>query len=170
MAENATILKADKDHCCAIWRNVLIFVWREVTRPATVDEHRKYIENHVAKHRGPLSLFVITEPKSEMPDSPTREKLAGLLQAAAPVGCGAALVFEGTGFRGAAVRGVATLLNALARQPYPYKSFGTVEAGASWLAAIHVVDGKTGAISAADLIAVVANLRSTTSMSTSVPG
>jgi hypothetical protein len=159
MAENPTIIKVDKDHCCAIWRNVLIFIWREVTRPATVDEHRKYIESHVAKHRTPLSLFVITEPKIEIPDSATREKLAALLLAAAPVGCGAALVFEGGGFRGAAVRGVSTVLNALARQPYPYRSFGTVESGATWLGSIHVVDGKAGAVSAADLIATVNTVR-----------
>ena len=165
MAENATILKADKDHCCAIWRNVIIFVWRGVTRPEAVDEHRAYIEGHVAKRRGPLSLFVITEPQSEMPDSVTRQKLAALLQAAGPVGCGAALVYEGTGFRGAAVRGVATVLNALAKQAFPYKSFGSVEEGAAWLGAVHTdANGKTGAITAADLVNAVRPLRTIMSM------
>lgn len=86
-----------------------------------------------------------------------------MLQAAAPVGCCAALVFEGTGFRAAAVRGVVTVLNTLARQAYPYKSFGTVDAGATWVASMHN-DGKGGTIRAADLISVVAPLRTATSM------
>jgi hypothetical protein len=161
MGENATIIKADKDHCFAIWRNVLIFVWRGVTRRETCDDHRQYIEGHVAKGRGPLSLFVITEHQVELPDSGTREKLASVLQAAAPVGCCAALVFEGTGFRGAAVRGVASMLNALTRQPFPYKSFGTVEAGATWVASMH---GKGGSIPVAELVSAVASLRTATSM------
>jgi hypothetical protein len=162
MGDNATIIKADKDHCCAIWKNILIFVWRGATKPEIVDEHRRYVENHVAKARGPLSIFVITEPQVEIPDSVTREKLAALMLAAAPVGRGAALVYEGSGFRGAAVRGIATVLNALARQPYPYKSFGTVEEGANWLVPVHS-DGKAP-MRAADLVAAVLPLRSATSM------
>jgi hypothetical protein len=167
MGESATILRADKDHCCAIWRNIMIFVWRGVTRPETVDEHRKYIEGHIAKGRGPLSLFVITEAQVEIPDGATREKLAALLQAAGPVGRGAALVYEGAGFRGAAIRGVATVLNALARQAFPYKSFGSVEEAASWLTPIHA-DGKTGTIRPADLVSVIAPLRAVTSMQAAV--
>jgi hypothetical protein len=163
MGENASILKADKDHCCAMWRNIMIFVWRGATKADTVDEHRRYVDNHIAKARGPLSIFVVTEPQVEIPDSATREKLAALLQAAAPVGRGAALVYEGAGFRGAAVRGIATALNALARQPYPYKSFGTVEEGANWLVPIHA-DAKSGPMRAADLVGVVAPLRTITSM------
>jgi hypothetical protein len=160
MTENATLIKADQDHCAAIWRGVLVYVWRKTTRPEVVDEHRKYIENHIAKGRGPLAMVIIIEAQTEVPDGPTREKLAGLMQAAGPVGTCAAMVYEGTGFRGAAVRGVVTVLNTLARQPFPYKAFGHMDAAAAWLTTIHA-DGK-GPITAADLVGVVGRLRAST--------
>ena len=158
--ENAAIVKADQDHCCGIWRNILIYVWRKTTRPEVVDEHRRYVENHVAKGRGPLAIVCIIEDKTEVPDGPTRDKLAGVLQAMGPLGTCGAMVYEGTGFRGAAVRSVVSVLNALARQPFPYKSFAHIEAAAPWLATIHN-DGK-GPVTAADLIGVVARLRAAT--------
>jgi hypothetical protein len=158
--ENATILRADQDHCSGIWRNVLIYVWRNVTRPDAVEESRRYVEGHIAKARGPLAMVIITEAQSQMPDGPTREKLAAVLTAMAPAATCAAMVHEQTGFRGAAVRGIVTVLNTLARQPFPYKSFGDVETASSWMATIHT-DGK-GAIAAADLIGVVGRLRSST--------
>ena len=158
--ESATTIKADRDHCSGIWRNVLIYVWRGTTRPEVVDESRRYVEGHIAKARGPLAMMIITEAQSQMPDSPTREKLASVLTAMAPVATCAAMVHEQTGFRGAAVRGIVTVLNTLARQPFPYKSFGDVETASTWLATIHN-DGK-GPIAASDLIGVVSRLRATT--------
>jgi hypothetical protein len=157
MATNATILKVDRDHACALWRNVMIFIWRGVTRPETVDEHRNFVEKHTLASRGAFSFFVVTEPQSEMPDGPTRDKLAMLLRGAGPAGCCAALVYEGAGFRGAAVRGIVGALNALARQPFPYKVFATVEAGATWVASTHSPAGES--VNAADLSSIVASLR-----------
>lgn len=158
--ESAAILKADRDHCAGIWRNVLIYVWRGITRGDAVDESRKYVEGHIAKARGPLGMVIITEAQVQIPDSPTREKLAGVLTAMAPVATCAAMVHEQTGFRGAAVRGIVTVLNTIARQPFPYKSFGDVETASSWLATIHN-DGK-GPVAASDLIGVVGRLRAST--------
>jgi hypothetical protein len=160
MTENATIIRVDEDHASGIWRSILIYVWRLVTRPEVVDEHQKYITKLVAGGPGPLAMMIVCEAKSEMPDAPTRTKLAGTLDAMAKVATCAAMVHEGTGFRGAAVRGVVTLLNTVARQPFPYKSFGTVDAAANWMLTIHD-DGK-GRIPVVDLVGVVSRLRTLT--------
>jgi hypothetical protein len=47
----------------------------------------------------------------------------------------AAQVVEGTGFRGAAMRSVLTMLQLASRAPYPMKVFDHIEPGARWLSA-----------------------------------
>lgn len=68
-----------------------------------------------------------------MPPSDARESIAGFLRDASDYIQASGVVFEGTGFRAAAVRSVVVSLTMLARQQYPHKVFATLEETALWL-------------------------------------
>ena len=45
-----------------------------------------------------------------------------------------AVIFEGSGFKSAAVRGVVTGMTMLAQQRYPHRVFATIEEASGWYA------------------------------------
>lgn len=130
--ERTKLLHFDHDHALASWESTFVIWWRFDTTQAAVDrlhtELGNFCENHVAP-----SVLTIIGSGAQLPPTEVRERLAAILRDHAHV-VASAVVFEGTGFRAAAVRSVVTGLSLIARQPFPHRIFAEVHEAALWLA------------------------------------
>lgn len=135
------------------WRQFYLIVYTGETTQASVD----LIDEGYARFRerspGPAGLFVVVEDRVPMPPGPVRERIAEFMKAAGGHVRASALVQEGTGFRAAAVRSVATGITLLARQPFPHHVFATVAEASRWL--VKSFDD----VSEAEIAAAVADIR-----------
>ena len=114
---------------------VLLVVWRnETTLKGITDIHRSMREL-AARYPTGIGLFTIVEAEAPMPERAERDALARLLRDFGPNLKASALVFEGQGFRAAAVRSVVVGLTLLAKQPYPHRVFDGPAIAATWLLA-----------------------------------
>src|SRR5258706_3022512 len=123
----------DPDYCFAEWRNVFIIVWRKQTTMEGV-ERLMGLCKAFAADRTSFFLLTVVEMNAPLPDAKVRERLAAFLAEQGPKIKRSAVVFEGSGFRAAAVRGVVTGLTMLARVPYPHKGVGAAREAASLMA------------------------------------
>ena len=132
------------DYCMGTRNGVLILIWRQETTIDGVEAVRREIELLGRAHPKGIGLLTIVEQAAPMPSSQARNGLARTLADFGKVINHSAVVFEGGGFRAAAIRGVVTGLTLLARPPFPHKVFATLEDGASSLAGGLTVDGWEG--------------------------
>lgn len=65
-----------------------------------------------------------------------RDELAKVLRGVSTSVACSALVFEGGGFRAAAVRAITTTINQVARQPFPHRVFATVDEASLWMGSL----------------------------------
>lgn len=133
MAWSPQLVHADKDYALGSLGPIYIVVWRNETTLAGA----QHLASGFGEFRRPgvaHGLVTIVEPGAPLPDSDARETIAKFLRAASDHLVVSAVVFEGEGFRGAAVRGVVTGLTMLARQSYPHRVFGTIDEAAPWYA------------------------------------
>jgi hypothetical protein len=129
----AEVRHIDTSQCLAWYGNVQIILSLE---PPTFEFMRKIVAelDSLAKkvQCGTGALLIIRSNVSP----PTEEARAYIKQELSRSSMlAAAQVVEGTGFRGAAMRSVLTMLQLASRAPYPMKVFDDVEPGARWLAA-----------------------------------
>lgn len=76
-------------------------------------------------------MLTVIEQSASLPPADIRQRLSTALERTVdPVL--SAVVYEGSGFRAAAVRGVVTGLTALKKLPYPHRVFASVNAASEW--------------------------------------
>jgi len=95
------------------------------------------------------------EPACPMPDAAARELMARDMKRHETFTRDMALVYEGDGFRAAALRSVVAGLQLLSRQVVPLKTVATVEQAAAWLAGRRRVER----VAAADIVSAVGAIR-----------
>jgi hypothetical protein len=127
MAIQGEIKEYTPDHLLATWGNVLIAVWRRETTMSGVQSAIRCYEEHAYQHPDGVLLLTIVEEGAPLPETAVRRELARLLDRGAGRTKKSAVVFEGSGFRAAAVRSVITGLALFAKVPYPHRVFGKVE-------------------------------------------
>jgi hypothetical protein len=147
------------DATCAISTVGNSFV-NVLRRPATlemIEEIRRQVQRHFRRCNGvTLALSVLEPGAAQSVPRDVREKSAKLTTDFPSLA--AATVIEGSGFRAAATRTAVTTMFLFARPPYPYKVFGDLAEGASWV----IETGKRGAplsVTADDLVRAVAEAR-----------
>jgi hypothetical protein len=155
MPTDAATFSADAEHCIAMWRNVLIQIWRTATSEVGARNARAAGAKLLAATQGPLGCIVVVERDAAMPSPAARAQLSALVADVAARTRGIALVQEGDGFRAATVRAVMTGLMLVARNAVPHKIFRTVDEGEAWLRSL--MDGHAGA--PGELAQTVAGLR-----------
>ncbi|HEX6244142.1 MAG TPA: hypothetical protein VFZ61_24670 [Polyangiales bacterium] len=126
----------DRDHVVATWRNVFICVWRHQTEEQAVRNLKPVIEALKAAHPRGIAMVTVVEPDADLPTPGARQALPKLFKEVAKGVACSALVFEGEGFRAAAVRALTTTFNMLAAQPFPHRVFPTVDAAEAMLMAL----------------------------------
>lgn len=121
------------DFCVARWENFYVVIWRVNTTMTGLEAFAGGFLDFVKGFPDGVGLVTIVEAGAPLPAADVRQATAELLAEAAPhVRC-SAVVFEGIGFRAAAVRGIVTSISMLARPPYPHRIFSTVTEASSWI-------------------------------------
>src|SRR5262249_33324306 len=110
----------------------------------------------VVKRDG-IGLLTIVEARTPMPNAQARDALAAFLKEASGYIRASAVIFEGNSFRASAVRGVATGLTLLAKQPFPHKFF--IEGAAATRFLCHALGNTNGERNPESLLGGVVQLR-----------
>jgi hypothetical protein len=114
------VMMTSPDVAVGSWRNVLIAEWRLRTTAAQVDDIRFRLETLARVHPTGVFYLALVRDTASPPDDRARRALAQILRNEAGVLLGGAVAFDGSGFRCAFVRSVATSLVMLARPAFPF--------------------------------------------------
>jgi hypothetical protein len=120
-------------HCLiATFENVGIAIWIDDTERKSVQllgETLRRLANDYPQGVGLVQLVAEDHPPLR---SETRAELNLMLRRGTGYIRCSTVIFEGTGFRAAALRGIVAGLVMLARVPFPHQVFAKVEAAADW--------------------------------------
>jgi hypothetical protein len=152
----ATLVEADENHILGVWHHLVAVIWRGQTMLSAVVRLEGLLHSYSKQIGASVTFFTVVEEGAPLPVSEVREASAKVLKKA-PLRA-SALTFEGSGFRAAAVRGVAVGIGMLARLPYPHRAFANVEEAAVWVAGYTREDGQ-GAMSAHGVKLAIEELR-----------
>ncbi len=127
----AQLVHAEQDYALGHSGRVFAVIWRDQTTVAGA-RHLATAFHDFAEPGQKYGLVTIIEADAPLPDSDARDAVAEFLNGISEKCVVSAVIFEGGGFRSAAVRAVVTGLTMLARQAYPHRVFGSVEEAAPW--------------------------------------
>ena len=154
------VIESTIDHAVGTFGNVSIYVFRRQTLPSSVPAVVRAFDDARRAGGGTFANYGVIEPEAPLPEPNVRAQLAHLMRDAEGINA-SAVIFEGTGFRAAAVRVVTTGMALVARQPYPHRVFSSTTSAAEWTAAQMARRGLPCPI-ASELDKAVQALRSTT--------
>lgn len=110
-----------------------IVIWHNDTELSAVRRLSEIFRGFIDQQPSKVTFLTIVDAGAPVPSSEARTALASFMsQAGERIGA-SAVIFEGSGFRAAAVRSVVTGLTMLARQGYPHKVFATLTEGIMWI-------------------------------------
>lgn len=131
---SATIQSSTKDYLFATWQHLILALWRGNTTVDAVREGQRIFDEHAKAWPDGILILTVVEDGAPMPDAPARDALGKLLQSGAGRTRKSAVVYEGDGFRAAAVRSVVTGISVFSKPPFPHKIFARVAEAAGFLA------------------------------------
>jgi hypothetical protein len=110
-------------------------IWLRETRLDAVTRANQFV-TQFAESLWParFSLLTLVEANAPLPTSGARAGLAHMLRANADALVCSAVAFAGSGFRAAAVRGVATGIAVMSNHQFPHRIFASIDEAADWLA------------------------------------
>lgn len=123
---NSHIIHAEQDYALATLDDIFVLIWRHETTMAGAEALRRECFAFGESRPQGIVLLTIIEERAPMPQSEPRAAIATFLRDASPFIKASGVVFEGTGFRAAAVRSVVISLTMLAGQKYPHKVFANL--------------------------------------------
>lgn len=127
------MVRMHRDYAIAVYRDLFLLVWRHETTMEGCAAVREELFGLARSRPEGIALITIVEELAPMPPSNSRQALAKILTDASGHIRGSAVVFEGTGFRAAAVRSAVVGLTVLARQKFAHKVFSNLSDAATWL-------------------------------------
>jgi hypothetical protein len=113
------------------WHNVFIPVWRTQTLAGQVRVMAQHLGEFALQHRR-IGLIQIVESECRALDLEAREALVETLHAEGKRIICSAVVFQGDGFRAAAMRAIVTGLNMLVQPGFPHQVFPTLATAATF--------------------------------------
>lgn len=121
------VLVHDRDHFVFTLDRFFAMVWRRETRIDAVKRVNRIITDFAASLAPQrFCLLTLVEAGAPMPPAGSRAGLAHLLHANAEFLVASAVAYEGSGFRAAAVRGVATSIAVMSNHQFPHRVFSSV--------------------------------------------
>jgi hypothetical protein len=130
---SAQALGIDENHCVGNAWNVCVLIWGKVTTRDGVADAERVIEALAAQRPEGIGLITVVEDKADLPAPEVRAAITAMLHSLGGKVLRSAVVYEGSGFHAAAVRGVVTGLTMLRRLPYPHRVIAAVEAAVPWI-------------------------------------
>jgi hypothetical protein len=130
---DAEVIDIDDEHLVGSYSALLVLMWGARTLPeklVTVIAQAKAF----LKRWPRISVMVVVERDSEMPNKEARKKLEELAAALLGHTVATVYVFEGTGFRASAMRTLMTMLMLVGTPSVrQYKVLPTIDDGLDWL-------------------------------------
>ncbi|MFO0556029.1 MAG: hypothetical protein U0271_47060 [Polyangiaceae bacterium] len=115
------------------WRSLVVLVWQSAPTYSSVNAATPGLLSLVQRCPHKALFCAITPPDLSLPDAPAREALQKGVKQLDPYLLGAVNIVLASGFASAAVRGVLTGFQLLARPGYPVSFVGTHLEAASFL-------------------------------------
>jgi hypothetical protein len=138
MLEQPTVLAVNEFFVLARWRNVVLTCFRgNGTGVAEIEQYHQASVELARTHRegiAHLNLVEINESDRQGLPDPVREALLKMLRDPAMNLLASSVVYPGTGFQAALIRGILSGLVIFARPRAPIRFHGSLEDGAKWLA------------------------------------
>lgn len=125
------LVHAEHDYALGHCGRLFSVIWRDQTTVAGA-HHLRTAYHDFAEPGQKYGLVTIIEADAPLPESEARDAVAEFLNGISETCVVSSVIFEGGGFRSAAVRAVVTGLTMLARQAYPHRVFGSVPEAAPW--------------------------------------
>lgn len=135
MAGAVSVVARTPTHIIATQRDLEIVIWRGPTSLEAVELIRASIDELTRTFPNGIGVLQVVEPVAPPPDAAARNALSNVLRNAGKSVRGSAIVFEGTGFKMAAVRAIVTGLTMLARPEFPHVVFADLHEASAWVAA-----------------------------------
>lgn len=125
----------DHNHVVATWDNVFLLLWRGEATAGGVEDMARVAATWVRERaKGTTTVLSVIENRSPPPNDRVRPLLMAFYRDLAPVMRRPLVVAEGSGFRGALVRGVGTAVSALAPSLLPFQFPSSVNDAAAIIA------------------------------------
>ena len=153
---DAKIHAVAADHVLATWRSVVVVVYRVETTMEALRLLRPIVDGLARENPGGIHYLTIVEAGAREPSSEVRAAISAFFTKSASAVKLSALVFEGSGFRAAFVRSVASSIARFSRYPFPHKVFATVDTASAWL---RVTSPALSACTEGEFAAAVAQVR-----------
>jgi hypothetical protein len=126
--EQWRLIARDPDYALATWQQIFAVIWRKETTLHGAIHLRSACTEFASRNPRGIGLLTIIEPNAPLPPSEIRKSIADFLQEGSSFIKCSTVIFEGTGFRAAAVRSVVTGLTLMAHQAFPHRVCHLVEA------------------------------------------
>jgi hypothetical protein len=146
-----------RDHVLSTWGSIVIVVYRVETTSEALRLLRPIVESLARQHPSGIHYLTIVEAGAREPSAEVRGAISSFFARSANAVKLSAVVFEGTGFRAAFVRSVASSIARFSRYPFPHRVFATVDAAVAWL---RVLSPELDASTPSEFAEAVANVRS----------
>lgn len=118
----------------AEWENICIAIWRKDSTMTRFNVQKAGLVEVCRNHPGKTGFLCVVEPTSGVPGDDVRKASGVLFQSLAADLRGIAMIIEGTGFRSAIVRSVASgIVLLMGKRETPISYFAHVDEGSSWL-------------------------------------
>lgn len=130
-ASRAVIRYRDSAHCIAWVGNIELVLSREAPTSAVMRTIVAELDGLSKSCGGGTGALLVVNSDCPPPDEAARNVIRAELARTSMLA--AAQVVEGTGFRGAAMRAVLSVLQLALRPPFPMQITGNLNEGASWL-------------------------------------
>lgn len=133
--ENVEILEKAEAYTVAVWRRMMLLVWRGETRAIGIDRSQALFRQWAEQQPGGAALLVVVprQPPGP-PDEQTRAAMARAMKKASPSLRGMGTLLEAEGFIAASVRALLSRLHHRHAHGIAPKVFRTPEEVAPWAA------------------------------------
>lgn len=131
-----SVVAVDENYAAAVWRNMLLVIWRQETQAAAVVSAANSLQNLMKDYPKGVGIMQVVEERAPPPDAQARAELAKMLSTGVTSVKCSSVVHEGSGFRAAMVRGVVTAISLFTKPPYPHQVKERIAEAANWHAVL----------------------------------
>ena len=131
--EAPIVIGSDEDCTFGHWRRLLIIVFRGETTMKVVESTGACIREHSRGDGAFLGAISVVEADAPLPPAGVRARISSDMLLASSFRF-SAMVYEGSGFRAAAVRSVIISIGMFTKLPFPHRTFATVSDASEWIA------------------------------------
>jgi len=132
--DDLRVCDATGQYVLATWRRVMVVIWKGVATAEGIERSRQVMDVWARRHKEGVMVLVVMP--AALPRPPSEEARAAMLRATQGAKAnlkGIAMVYGGSGFVLAAIRGVTAARSLIDRSRIPTRIFANVAEAAPWI-------------------------------------